>query len=186
MDVTDTSRLCPPDLKVALKFWASTAVEKELIREKLSESLSVTIDRITILNETLSGTVSKKRAVNVGVVELEIEIAATNSTTEGEPSASDAVEDLVNTAQNAAQIQQIVNPTDSDPFREYVSVKPLPTGVESQGQAVPIPPVAPISPSTPTAPTAPTPTSTPIKPSSSGVRIGAVASLVSAAIVLVL
>jgi hypothetical protein len=142
VNVADTSKLCPLDLKVELQFYTSTEIETDLIISRLAQQLLVSDGRITLSSlEYLNPT--KKRS-GVTVADLEIEIAAANSTTQGEPSAADAVEDLVNVAQNAATIEEIVNPEQSDPTREFISAKPLPTGVETEGQPI-IPPAVPTS-----------------------------------------
>ncbi len=136
----------------------------EPIIRYLSEEIQVSFGRITLFNLSYVDTLSKKR--DLPIADLELEIANTNSTTEGEPSAAETVSNLVDVSKNTTRMNEIVNTDQYYTTNDFISTKTVPTGVETAGQQV-VPPIAPPGSTTvPSAQNTPTVQNTPVKPSS--------------------
>ncbi len=135
LDVSDTSKLCPKDLRVFFSFYTSTAIEQELILGLLADEIGVSANRISVRNLTYADALTNKKrdSVPVTIAELELEISRPNAT-QNEPSAPEAVQNLIDSAQNQTRMNEIVNPNQADPTREFISTKTLPTGLETAGQ----------------------------------------------------
>jgi hypothetical protein len=107
--------------------------EVSAISSGVASALYISPERVRVLSIKYTP-VSRKR--DLSVAELEMEIAGANSTQQNEPSAAEAVQTLVETAQNTTALTQALDPNGTSNL-QYIGVKSAPTGVEQSGNAVP-------------------------------------------------
>jgi hypothetical protein len=107
--------------------------EVSAISSGVASALNISPERVRVLSIKYTP-VSRKR--DLSVAELEMEIAGANSTQQNEPSAAEAVQTLVETAQNTTALTQALDPNGTSNL-QYIGVKSAPTGVEQSGNAVP-------------------------------------------------
>ncbi|MBP5977771.1 hypothetical protein HW132_34975 [Brasilonema sp. CT11] len=137
LDTSDTSRKCPSFARFTLSFYTERELNEQevnTIATGLAAALSISPERVRVLSIDYTP-VSSKRA-DLLLAELEMEIAAANSTQQNEPNSAQAVQTLVETAKNTTALNQVLDPTGTQDL-QFIGVKSAPTGVEQSGGAVP-------------------------------------------------